>query len=144
MAGSSFIFVLYGQSDSLQITHFKQLVILWLCECGLIATWLKTRNGKAERKRRGWHLILPLCGFPNSRLLCYLFRPVWHPNSAHYHPLWHTLRVYSPSCLQTGPFATCLVKPRLFDETSKSVKTFWILLCAIMHLWLCLCVTKLW
>lgn len=53
MAGSSFIFVLFGQSDSLQMANFNQLVILWLCECGLIPTWLKTRDGKAERKGRG-------------------------------------------------------------------------------------------
>lgn len=113
MAGSSFIFVLFGQSDSLQMANFKQLLILWLCECGLIPTWLKTRDGKAERERRGWHLILPFCGFPNSRLLCCLFKPVPHPNSAHYHPLWHTFGMYSPSCLQAGPFATRLVKPKL-------------------------------
>lgn len=52
MAGS-FIYVLFGQSDSLQMANFKQLVILWLCECGLIPTWLKTRDGKAQQKRRG-------------------------------------------------------------------------------------------
>lgn len=124
MAGS-FIFVLFGQSDSLHMANFKQLVILWLCECGLIPTWLTTRDGKAQQKRRGGgHLILPLCGFPNSRCLCGLFKPCPHPKGTHYHPLWHTFRMYSPSCRQTGPFVTRLVKLRLFDDTSKSVKAF--------------------